>query len=75
MKGRNMKRYFVLLLCLSLLCASIFPIAVSANDPTTVRFGVYQNAPLVFTDEDGHASGIFIDLLEYIADKEGWTSG
>jgi len=68
-----MKRYFVLLLCLALLWGAAFPIAVSANDPVTVRVGVYQNPPLLFTAEDGHASGIFIDVLEYIADKEGWT--
>jgi PAS domain S-box-containing protein len=35
--------------------------------------GVYDNSPTVFTDIDGQAKGLFIDLLEVIADKEGWA--
>jgi signal transduction histidine kinase len=38
----------------------------------TVRVGVYENAPKVFTSESGKPSGIFVDLIEYIAEKEGW---
>jgi two-component system cell cycle sensor histidine kinase/response regulator CckA len=39
----------------------------------TVRIGVYQNEPKVFRDANGHASGFFIDLVEEIAIREGWT--
>jgi PAS domain S-box-containing protein len=39
----------------------------------TVRIGVYQNEPKVFLDANGIASGFFIDLLEEIAIREGWT--
>ncbi|HOT91825.1 MAG TPA: PAS domain S-box protein [Anaerolineae bacterium] len=39
----------------------------------TVRVGVYQNKPKVFMDEQGRASGLFIDLLEEIAALEGWS--
>jgi PAS domain S-box-containing protein len=39
----------------------------------TVRVGVYQNKPKIFMDENGHAAGFFIDLLEEIAAREGWT--
>ena len=39
----------------------------------TVRVGVYQNQPKIFVDESGHASGIFIDLIEAIGAEEGWT--
>ncbi len=38
----------------------------------TVRVGVYENMPKVFTDESGQPSGIFIDLLNEIARDEGW---
>ena len=39
----------------------------------TVRVGVYQNKPKIFMDENGHASGFFIDLLDEIAARDGWT--
>lgn len=73
MNSRTIERYLVLFICLVLLGSTIFSITVSADEPLAVRFGVYQNPPLVFTTEGGYASGIFIDLLEYIADKESWT--
>jgi len=41
-----------------------------ADDP--IRVGIYENKPLVFTDDAGDAQGIFIDLIEYAADREGW---
>ncbi|QWV93852.1 transporter substrate-binding domain-containing protein [Geomonas oryzisoli] len=34
--------------------------------------GVYQNPPKIFTSDAGKPTGIFIDLIEHIADKEGW---
>lgn len=37
-----------------------------------VTVGVYENAPKIFTDADGQPSGIFIDILEYIAKQENW---
>ena len=39
---------------------------------TTLLVGVYENAPKVFTSESGKPSGIFIDIIESIAKKEGW---
>ena len=38
-----------------------------------VKVGIYQNEPLIFTDNTGAAKGIFADVLEYIALKEEWT--
>jgi len=37
----------------------------------TVTVGVYENAPKIFT-EKGMPAGIFIDIIEYIAQNEGW---
>lgn len=67
---RVMKKYTLLFLIL--LLHFILGASVYASEPP-IRFGVYQNSPLVFMDEDESASGIFVDVLEYIAAKEGWT--
>jgi ABC-type amino acid transport substrate-binding protein len=42
-------------------------------DNRVVRVGVYENAPKVFTSEKGQPSGIFIDVIEEIAKREGWN--
>lgn len=48
----------------------------AAGDPASrdriVRFGVYENQPKVFTNEDGHPGGLFVDLFAEIAREEGW---
>ena len=46
------------------------PTSPAAN--RKVKIGVYENAPKVFTAESGKPSGIFIDIIEYIAKEEGW---
>jgi ABC-type amino acid transport substrate-binding protein len=51
----------------SIVCAAELAIA-----ERTVQVGVYQNKPKIFTDKNGHTTGLFIDLLEEIAKKEGW---
>ncbi|MBU5614093.1 ATP-binding protein [Geomonas azotofigens] len=38
----------------------------------TVTLGVYENPPKIFTSDAGRPAGIFIDLIEHIAKKEGW---
>jgi ABC-type amino acid transport substrate-binding protein/CheY-like chemotaxis protein len=40
---------------------------------TAVKVGIYQDFPLVFADSSGNAKGAYIDVLEYIADKEAWS--
>lgn len=42
-----------------------------AADPIIV-VGVYENPPKVFTNASGKPDGIFIDIIEYIAEAEGW---
>ncbi len=37
-----------------------------------VRVGVYENSPKVALGSNGKPEGIFIDLIEAIAQKEGW---
>lgn len=40
---------------------------------TTIRVGTYENEPLVFRNAQGVHSGVYIDILQYVAEKEGWT--
>ena len=54
-----------------LLCIVFSPLPVPA-EAQRVAVGVYENAPKIFTTDQGHPSGIFIDIIEYIAKKEGW---
>lgn len=42
-------------------------------DDRIVTVGVYENAPKIFTDESGKPAGIFIDIIEDISQKEGWS--
>ena len=64
--------------CFSGLCIFLFsftPLVISparAGD-TIVYVGVYENAPKIFTSESGTPAGIFIDIIEYIAENEGWS--
>jgi len=58
--------------CLALLNALSFTAAVSADDPLTVKVGIYDNKPKIFIDERGNPSGFWIDIVEYIASQEGW---
>lgn len=39
---------------------------------TLLKVGVYNNKPTIFMEEDGVAGGVFIDILENIAEQEGW---
>ncbi|MCB2144866.1 MAG: SpoIIE family protein phosphatase [Deltaproteobacteria bacterium] len=60
-------RSFFLLLLLGLLSA----IDVSAAGQRII-VGLHDNTPLIFTDSDSQVKGIAVDLLTYIARKEGW---
>jgi PAS domain S-box-containing protein len=39
----------------------------------TVKVGLYENKPKIFTDENGRGSGIFVDILNEIGKQAGWT--
>ena len=46
-------------------------LAAAARQPT-LRIGVYPNPPKVFTNADGQATGILVDLLREVASAEQW---
>lgn len=41
--------------------------------PPVLKVGIYQNAPQVFYTEATVPQGIFVELLEHIAQIEGWS--
>ena len=66
---------FIQFVCLFIIQLLFIPCGlkyVKAAD-RTVLVGVYENAPKVFTSENGKPSGIFIDVIENIARLEGWN--
>lgn len=61
---------FLLTLTLSVSLLSWSCIASAENQ--TVKVGIYENEPGVFTDQNGKVQGFYIDLLKYTAEKKGW---
>ncbi len=68
----KMKRYLILAICLIISSTTFISAIVSADEATTVKVGVYENEPLIFAGMNGTVKGIYADILEYIADEEGW---
>ncbi len=62
------------LLALLLTTILLFPVSpvTSDQEATTIRVGLYENNPLIFTDNSGQPAGIYPDLLQYMADQENW---
>ncbi|MGA2158470.1 MAG: ATP-binding protein [Dehalococcoidia bacterium] len=48
-------------------------VVAAPDDSKTVRVGVYENQPQIFTDDKGKVAGFWPDIIEYIASVEGWT--
>ncbi len=46
--------------------------AVAQDDRPTVRVGVFSVEPIVFLDEDGRPQGVYVDLIEAVAEQERW---
>ena len=64
-----MRRFGYLILC-AILAVSIPGLLIASNK--TVKVGIYENKPKVFVNSAGQPQGFFIDILNYIAAKEGW---
>jgi len=68
--GRLLLPFWGFSIVLLLLPALSLPLASADNRAVTI--GVYENAPKIFTSESGKPSGIFVDIIEHIAETEGW---
>ena len=75
MNDPNAACYKPFLFCLPIVALLFYSFAVpfAGADGRKVTVGVYENAPKIFTDESGKPAGIFIDIIDHIAKKEGWT--
>ncbi len=63
-----MKRLFFLFIVLLFQCT--LPYALIAK--STLKVGIYNNEPLIFIDANGQGKGFFADIIEHVADSEGW---
>ena len=71
MKNSDLYRlYYFLLFLFAFFGHSFILNAQEKDESETLRVGVYNNPPKIFINEKGEADGIFIDLLEVIAEKE-----
>ncbi|MCD6286160.1 MAG: PAS domain S-box protein [Anaerolineae bacterium] len=62
-------------ICVAILVLLVLGAATTpgyAQTGPVVRVGVYENAPKIFTADDGSVSGVWPDLIRYIAAEEGW---
>ncbi|MCM2314299.1 MAG: transporter substrate-binding domain-containing protein [Thermoanaerobaculia bacterium] len=65
--GRGL--WFVVLLYLVVVLLAALPLAAEKR----VRVGLYENSPKAGIGDTGKPEGIFVDLLEAIAEAEGWS--
>ena len=71
MKVHRLQRHlFVIIALLAFL--GVLRNASAADEPRVIRVGAYQNAPKIFRDSSGTISGVFPDILDYIARQEHW---
>lgn len=61
---------FYLLFFLTLIFPSLSGYSQANHPPPGLKVGVYQNPPKIFINDEGEPDGIFIDILELIAQKE-----
>lgn len=68
-----MKKTRILFLFLGLIYSLlIFPSFSAINQPLTLKVGVYENPPKIFTDDKGETLGFWPEIIKYIAQQEGW---
>ena len=56
---------------LFLVALALFAVFVTST-AQVVRVGFYENAPKLYTNESGRIVGFFPEIIEYIAEQEGW---
>jgi len=63
-------KFYLFLLLVSVYC---FHAPIASSVDRVVKVNLSKNPPLVFTDDKGEAAGIYVDIIKYIAKKEGWV--
>lgn len=46
--------------------------AESITEEIHLKAGIYENAPKIFTDDNGEPRGFWPEIINYIASEEGW---
>lgn len=64
---------FLSLVVLVILCLPIQAQSIQTQPTQSIKVGVYENPPKIYTKSNGDTAGIFSDILEVIAGKEGWA--
>ncbi len=56
-----------------LFCAILIHVTfLNRINATTIKVGVFNNHPLIFLDENGHAQGVFVDILDELSVINHW---
>ena len=55
-----------------LLVFSLFLHCIAHAEAQQITVGVFDNPPLMYKSEEGKVGGLFIDVLEHIAENNGW---
>lgn len=66
--ARVLKRALVLSAVILLFCQLILPVTAARD----VRVALPELRPSVFTDDNGQPAGLFVEIIEDIAKREGW---
>ncbi|MDD5143317.1 transporter substrate-binding domain-containing protein [Methanoregula sp.] len=66
--ARVLKQAFVLSAVILLFCQLVVPVATARD----VRVALPELRPSVFTDDQGQPAGLFVEIIQDIAGKEGW---
>ena len=67
----NVLRYFSsVFMCLFILLST--GSWSNTPEPRKIRVGVYENAPKIYTDEDGELRGFWPDIIDDIGEDENW---
>jgi ABC-type amino acid transport substrate-binding protein len=67
-------RKFSLPISFVLLLLSIsYPLVVHSDTMPAIRVGLIDNKPMCFIDDTGKPAGIFVEVIEHVADRQGWS--
>jgi signal transduction histidine kinase len=67
-KIRHTARTFLVFMTISFLLVT----CAGANSTMELKVGIYPNEPLISQEQNGTAIGLYAEILESIASKEGW---
>ena len=68
-----MKLSLMTLCRLSVILAATQLAACSGDKTEAIKVGFYENAPKIYSGQDGKPAGLFVELLRAIAEKEHWN--